>query len=67
MRWNWFHVVELVHYLCVYFLDIRLVDIDGMSKYHGRVEIFHDGEWGSVCDDDWDYHQADVVCRQLGL
>ena len=44
---------------------VRLVD--GPSAFEGRLEVYHDDNWGNVCDDGFDTKAAAIVCKMLGL
>ena len=45
-------------------IQIRLVNNTNARK--GRVEVNHNGTWGTICDDGWGVAEAKVACSQLG-
>merc|ERR1719181_926220 len=48
-------------------IPLRLITEEGKSSFKGRLELYHNGEWGTVCSDEFNINGAQVVCSQLGL
>lgn len=46
---------------------LRLVNGTDPNPSTGRLEIQHDGAWGTICDDFFDMNAASVACRMLGF
>ena len=43
--------------------EVRLVG--GSGPHEGRVEVCVNEAWGTVCSNNWDTNDANVVCSQL--
>ncbi|XP_069115645.1 uncharacterized protein [Argopecten irradians] len=50
-------------------IDGRIRLMDGINEFQGRLEIYDEGRWGTVCDSGWESYPENVVvvCRQLGF
>ena len=58
-------VMELFSTLKVQNIFYRLTD--GPNHKSGRVEVKHNGVWGTICDDNFGENESQVICRMLGF
>lgn len=48
--------------------QLRLVSSSGtVGGLRGRLEVFYNNTWGTICDDHFDRNAATVACKMLGL
>lgn len=52
----------------IHIVTLYAVRLQGPLSRHGfgLVEVFYGGQWGTICNDNWNINNARVVCRQLG-
>ena len=46
-------------------VKVRLSGINSTAE--GRLEVYYDGRWGTVCDDEFTFIDAGIVCSSLGF
>ncbi|XP_069174616.1 protein bark beetle isoform X1 [Procambarus clarkii] len=47
--------------------DIYIKLLGGRNDLEGRLMVYIDGEWGSVCSHGWTVDAAAVACQQMGF
>ncbi|KAL5022249.1 hypothetical protein ScPMuIL_001404 [Solemya velum] len=62
----WFSALSLVPLVCCG-RDIRLMHGNVVQNNKGRIEILHDGQYGTICNNTFDEEAARVACRMLGF
>lgn len=48
-------------------IDVRVRLRNGPTYNQGRVEVLYQGRWGTICDNDFDIEDANVICRMAGF
>lgn len=51
-------------FLCL--SDSRISLSGGSDEGRGTIQIYHENQWGTICDDGFDVHAAKVICKMIG-
>ena len=46
--------------------ELRLINSTGTNLQSGRLEIYDNGQWNTVCSNGFDGEDATLACNQLG-
>jgi len=59
-------ISRIMKFLCVYLVSVRLASNNRWPN-GGRLEVYYNGTWGTVCDNGFDPRDALVACYMLGF
>jgi len=57
----------LTHIGNAFFADLKVRLSGSNSSHEGRVEVYYDNKWGTICDDHWGLREATIVCKMLNF
>ena len=51
----------------MFFADLNVRLTGSNLSHEGRVEVYYDNKWGTICDDHWGLREATIVCKMLNF
>lgn len=62
-----FCVFNLVLASSILFIGVPIRLVNGSSIDEGRVEVYQDNQWSTICGKSWSNSEAQVLCQSLGF